>query len=88
MVTTRIVGKKIETTKYAKSAKMTVTIVFKEQSPASKRSVYILGQSYKMLKHPKSADKQLVLLINCGHYPKFEHGHFLNQTLSRVSRIS
>jgi hypothetical protein len=28
------------------------------------------------------------LLVNFGHYPKIEHERFVNQRLSRVSRIS
>ena len=36
----------------------------------------------------KATGKQLCLLVNFGHYPKLEHERFVNQTLSRISRIS
>ena len=36
----------------------------------------------------KSTGRQLALLVNFGHHPKLESERFLNQTLSRVSRIS
>ena len=36
----------------------------------------------------KATGKQLGLLVNFGHYPKLEHERFVNQTLSRISRIS
>ena len=36
----------------------------------------------------KATSKQLGLLINFGHYPKIEHERFVNQTLSRIPRIS
>ena len=36
----------------------------------------------------KATDKQLCLLVNFGHYPKLEHERFVNQALSRISRIS
>ena len=36
----------------------------------------------------KATGKQLGLLVNFGHYPKLEHERFVNQTLSRTSRIS
>jgi len=36
----------------------------------------------------KATGKQLGLLVNFGHYPKLEHERFVNQVLSRISRIS
>ena len=36
----------------------------------------------------KATGKQLGLLVNFGHYPKLEHERFVNQALSRISRIS
>jgi len=36
----------------------------------------------------KATGKQLGLLVNFGHYPNLEHERFVNQTLSRISRIS
>lgn len=36
----------------------------------------------------KATDKQLGLLINFGHYPKIEHERFVNQSISRLSRVS
>lgn len=36
----------------------------------------------------KSTGKQLGMLINFGHYPKMEHERFVNQPLSRLSRVS
>jgi len=36
----------------------------------------------------KSTGKQLALLVNFGHFPKIEHERFVNQPLSRLSRVS
>jgi GxxExxY protein len=36
----------------------------------------------------KATHKQLALLVNFGHYPKLEYERFLNDPLSRISRIS
>lgn len=36
----------------------------------------------------KATGKQLGLLISFGHYPKLEHERFVNQALSRISRVS
>ncbi len=36
----------------------------------------------------KATGKQLGLLVNFGHYPKIEHERFVNQTVSRISRLS
>ena len=36
----------------------------------------------------KATGKELGLLVNFGHYPQLEHERFVNQTLSRFSRIS
>ena len=33
----------------------------------------------------EATGKQLGLLVNFGHYPKLEHGRFVNQALSRIS---
>ena len=36
----------------------------------------------------KATKKQLALLVNFGHYPQLEHERFVNDPLSRISRIS
>ena len=36
----------------------------------------------------KSTGKQLGLPVNFGHYPKIEHERFINQSRSRIARIS
>ena len=36
----------------------------------------------------KTTKKQLALLVNFGHYPQLEHERFVNDPLSRISRIS
>ena len=36
----------------------------------------------------KTTKKQLALLVNFGHYPQLEHERFVNDPLSRFSRIS
>jgi GxxExxY protein len=36
----------------------------------------------------KSTKKQLALLVNFGHYPQLEYERFVNDPLSRFSRIS
>ena len=42
----------------------------------------------QVINYLKATGKQLGLLVNFGHYPKIEHERFVNQRLSRVSRIS
>jgi len=42
----------------------------------------------QVINYLKASGKQLGLLVNFGHYPKIEHERFVNQTLSRVSRVS
>jgi GxxExxY protein len=42
----------------------------------------------QVINYLKATGKQLGLLVNFGHYPKIEHERFVNQTLSRVSRVS
>jgi len=36
----------------------------------------------------KATGERLGLRVNLGHHPKIEHERFVNQRLSRVSRIS
>ena len=54
-------------------------IVFKEES------YRIVGACFEVY---KATGKQLGLLVYFGHYPKIAHERFVNQTLSRVSRVS
>jgi len=42
----------------------------------------------QVINYLKSTGKQLGLLVNFGHRPKIEYERFVNQPLSRVSRIS
>jgi len=42
----------------------------------------------QLINYLRATGKQLGLLINFGHHPKIEHERFVNQHLSRVSRIS
>ena len=42
----------------------------------------------QVINYLKATGKQLGLLVNFGHYPKIEHERFVNQPLSRISRIS
>ena len=42
----------------------------------------------QVINYLKSTGKQLGLLVNFGHYPKIEPERFVNQELSRISRIS
>ena len=42
----------------------------------------------QVINYLKSTEKQLGLLINFGHYPKIEQERFVNQSLSRNSRVS
>ena len=42
----------------------------------------------QVINYLKSTGKQLGLLVNFGHYPRIEHERFVNQNLSRVSRLS
>ena len=40
------------------------------------------------LNYLKATQKQLALLVNFGHYPKLEYERFVNQSFSRISRLS
>ena len=40
------------------------------------------------LNYLKATGMQLALLVNFGHHPKLEHERFVNQSISRISRIS
>ncbi|MFC1762087.1 GxxExxY protein [Planctomycetota bacterium] len=42
----------------------------------------------QVINYIKSTKMELGLLINFGHYPKLEHERFVNQSLSRFSRLS
>lgn len=42
----------------------------------------------QVINYLKATGKQLGLLVNFGHYPKIEHERFVNQPLSRDSRVS
>ena len=42
----------------------------------------------QVINYLKATDKQLGLLINFGHYPKLEYERYVNQPLSRISRVS
>ena len=42
----------------------------------------------QVVNYLKATGKQLGLLVNFGHYQRIEHERFVNQPLSRVSRIS
>ena len=42
----------------------------------------------QVINYLKATGKQLGLLVNFGHYPKIEHERFVNQPLSRISRVS
>ena len=42
----------------------------------------------QVINYLKATGKQLGLLVNFGHHPKVEHERFVNQPLSRVSRVS
>ena len=87
------------TTKHAEGAKMEAErIVFKEES------YRIIGACFEVYKEKGNGfleavyqecltlelgqQQQLGLLVNFGHYPKIEHERFVNQPLSRISRIS
>jgi GxxExxY protein len=54
------------------------------------KSVRILTDEHRaqVINYLKATDKQLGLLVNFGHYPKIEHERFVNQPLSRLSRVS
>jgi len=54
---------------------METDIGFKDESYA------IIGACFEVY-------KEMGLLINFGHYPKIEHERFVNQSLSRLSRVS
>ncbi len=42
----------------------------------------------QVINYLKAIGKQLGLLVNFGHHPKIEHERFVNQSLSRFSRVS
>ena len=42
----------------------------------------------QIINYLKATGKQLGLLVNFGHYPGIEHERFVNQSASRLSRIS
>ncbi len=42
----------------------------------------------QVINYLKATGMQLGLLINFGHYPKIEHERFVNQSFSRLSRVS
>lgn len=42
----------------------------------------------QVINYLKATGKQLGLLVNFGHYPQIEHERFVNQSLSRISRVS
>ena len=42
----------------------------------------------QVINYLKATGRQLGLLVNFGHYPKIEHERFVNQPLSRISRVS
>lgn len=42
----------------------------------------------QVINYLKATGKQLGLLVNFGHYPRIEHERFVNQPISRLSRIS
>jgi len=42
----------------------------------------------QVINYLKATGNQLGLLINFGHYPRIEYERFVNQTLSRISRVS
>ncbi|MCK6529381.1 GxxExxY protein [Myxococcota bacterium] len=42
----------------------------------------------QVMDYLKATGKQLGLLVKFGHHPKIEHERFVNQPLSRVSRVS
>ena len=54
------------------------------------KAVKQLGDEHRaqVINYLKATGKQLGLLANFGHYPKIEHERFVNQPLSRVSRLS
>ena len=65
------------TTKHAKGAKMETEIVFKKESYA------ILGACFEVYKEMGCGFLEAVY-----HYPKIEHERFVNQSVSRLSRVS
>jgi GxxExxY protein len=54
------------------------------------KAVKLLADEHRaqVINYLKATDMQLGLLVNFGHYPKIEHERFVNQTFSRISRIS
>ncbi len=42
----------------------------------------------QVINYLKATGLQLGLLINFGHYPQVEHERFVNQSISRLSRVS
>ena len=84
-----------------KHAKMGERIVYKEESYriigacfdeiiVEIKAVKQLADEHRaqVINYLKSTGKQLGLLVNFGCHPKLEYERFVNQSLSRVSRIS
>jgi len=42
----------------------------------------------QVINYLKATGMQLGLLVNFGHYPQIEHERFVNQSVSRLSRVS
>ncbi|MEI6169011.1 MAG: GxxExxY protein [bacterium] len=42
----------------------------------------------QVINYLKATRKQLGMLVNFGHYPKIEYERFVNQSFSRISRVS
>jgi GxxExxY protein len=42
----------------------------------------------QVINYLKTAGMQLGLIVNFGHYPKIEYERFVNQSFSRISRVS
>jgi predicted dinucleotide-binding enzyme len=57
---------------------------------ANQAAVTALADEHRaqVINYLKSTGKQLGLLVNFGHYPKIEHERFVNQSPSRISRVS
>lgn len=54
------------------------------------KAVKVLADEHRaqVINYLKSTGKQLGLLVNFGHSPKIEHERYVNQPLSRTSRVS